>query len=188
MMSNEVDESTEQAQEPEQKQEFSAEEIAKYKELRAEAANRRKENKELREKLEALEAEAENRQTAELAEQGKYKELAEQAEAKLQSLATIKKENEALAGALNGLLKQQREGLPESIGTLLDKLSPIEQLEWLTNYKAEATSPAEPEPEAEPTRPQQLTPFNPSGGESRENDAQRLTRLFRLTSGNSPFG
>jgi phage-related minor tail protein len=191
-MSDEVVETTEEPAENEQKPEFTAEEIAKYKELRKEAATRRKENEALAKELAELKAAQEEQANAELMEQGKYKDLADKANNRVKELESVAEQNERLIGVIDNLLTTQKDGLPESITRLLDKLDPVEQLEWLAENKATVTQP-EPETEQEPgtAQPQKqpaLTPFNPNSGQVKENDAQRLSRLYSQTMGNTPFG
>ena len=127
-MSDDVVETTEEPADNEQKPEFTADEIAKYKELRAEAAQRRKENKALAKELAELKAAQEEQANAELVEQGKYKDLADKASARVKELETVAEQNERLTGVIDQLLATQKDGLPESITLLLDKLDPVEQL------------------------------------------------------------
>ena len=189
MSEEQVAEATQEPAVDEQKPEFTAEEIAKYKELRAEAAQRRKENAALAKELAELKAAQEEANNAKLAEQGEYKAIAEKANERVKELQAVAEENEKLTGVVAQLLETQRAGLPESIITLLDKLPAVEQLEWLATNKDTLT--AKPEPEPEPTQQATqpgLSPFDPNSGQVKENTAQRLARLYNQTSGNTPFG
>lgn len=176
-------------QEPET---FDADYVAK---LRNEAAKYRTQARDTQKAMEDLKSEfdelrkgQESAKKKELAEQGKYKELFEESAATIQKLeakaAELSGLNEKVTKyqeTITGLLESQREGLPESIVTLLDKLDPVEQLEWLAKNKKEV---------AKPKGAPALSEFNPSGaGGNPENDAQRVSRLRRNTGQMvTPFG
>jgi hypothetical protein len=73
-----------------------------------------------------------------LAEQGEFKTLAEQRQAEIDELHarikdadTLAKERDRYAGALKAQLQAAKDGLPPHIVTILDKLDPVEQLEWI---------------------------------------------------------
>lgn len=185
IMSDEVVETTEQPAVDEQKQDFTPEDIAKYKELREENKDRRKENTALAKELAELKAAQTAEVNAELEAQGKYKDLADKANARIKELETVAEQNTRLTGVIDQLLVTQKTGLPEGITGLLDKLDPVEQLEWITANKETVTQPETPDT---PQKQQTLTPFNPGSGQIQENDAQRLARLQGQTIGNSPFG
>lgn len=79
-----------------------------------------------------------------LEEQQKFQELAEKRGTKVAELestvGTLTADLEAATeeakrykAALNGLLEKQRKAVPEHLVALLDKLDPVEQLEWLSN-------------------------------------------------------
>lgn len=79
-----------------------------------------------------------------LEEQQKFQELAEKRGTKVTELETsvtdltTKLETatakaERFEAALNGLLEKQRKAVPEHLVALLDKLDPVEQLEWLAS-------------------------------------------------------
>lgn len=156
--------------------------------------------KESQAQLESLQAQLsqqakaqEQAKTAELKEQGKYKEAFDQAtetitrlEAQVAEAKQLRATVEKYQATLTGLLESQRADLPESITTLLDKLDPVEQLEWLTKNKQAVTKPAEP---GEKPRPQ-LASFNPPGtGGPAEDDRQRVARLRKQTGQMvTPFG
>ena len=142
-----------QGPEPEQLKTFDATYVAK---LRAEAANNRKRA----EALEAAEAqratEAKAADELRLAEQQKWQELAQKRQ---DDLTAVKAEAEALktlstrlADALNGYLAKEREGIPDHIGALLDKLDVVDQLTyisanreaWAANNQRPAGVPASP--------------------------------------------
>ena len=83
-------------------------------------------------------------ETARLAEQGKFKELADQANAKASELEPFRDKAARYEGALGKLLAKERDGLPKHILPLLDKLDPAEQLEYIAEHKAELGKPAAP--------------------------------------------
>lgn len=77
-----------------------------------------------------------------LEEQSKFQELAEKRGTKVAELETSvttltaqvesnQSEAQRYKAALSGLLEKQRKAVPEHLHTLLDKLDPVEQLEWL---------------------------------------------------------
>lgn len=75
-----------------------------------------------------------------LEDQEEYRELAEQRQERIAELEqrvseaeAVTEENERLAAALERTLKAQREGLPEHVITLLDRLDPVEQMEYLAD-------------------------------------------------------
>lgn len=81
-----------------------------------------------------------------LTEQGKFKELAEKASkrvAELEPLAeTVKRQGEALSKFLEG----ERKGLPKHILALLDKLDPVDQLEYIATNRNELRPAGGPNP------------------------------------------
>lgn len=92
------------------------------------------------EKKAAAAREAAERAAAEkaLAEQGEYRTLAEQRQAEIDALKAQSKDADALAkerdryaGALKAQLTAARADVPEHVLTILDKLDPVDQLEWL---------------------------------------------------------
>jgi hypothetical protein len=99
---------------------------------------------------EGRKAEAKNRKAAEtaeaakLAEQGEFKKLADTASAKVAELEPFKEKAERHETALKAILGKQREGLPKHILTLLDKLDPVEQLEYIAANAAEFARPTAP--------------------------------------------
>lgn len=155
------------------------------KELRQEAAQRRTALKELQEQHEALKAqlesatsEQEKAKQNQLKEQGKYKELFEEASTKLASFTDLDKQLERMQGAMNSVLETQRAGIPDHITALLDKLDAVEQLEWLANYRQTLQATEQPKDEGKKTVQQQLAGFNPQGSNGvPETDQQRIERL-----------
>jgi hypothetical protein len=112
-----------------------------------------RERKNLRAELEAeaTSREEKAKQDAEkqrLAEQGEFKKLnetltaeAEKAKTSLEAatgtVATLTQERDAYRAAVESMLTAQREGLPEHIAALLDKLNPLDQLTWIAENAEE---------------------------------------------------
>lgn len=83
-----------------------------------------------------------------LTENQKWQELAEKrakdleaATAALTDIDALKATSEAQAAALGRYLDAERKGLPDHIIGLLDKLPPLQQLEWLADNKEKLASP-----------------------------------------------
>lgn len=79
------------------------------------------------------EAAKKNGEWQKVAEQ-REKEIAE-AQAKLHELDKAQEQIQRYGETLNKHLEAQRAGLPEAITKLLDKLDPVDQLEWLSANK-----------------------------------------------------
>jgi hypothetical protein len=75
--------------------------------------------------------EREAAEAAQLADQQKWQELAGKHEAKVKELEPLAERVAKLTTALEKLLVKEREGLPKHVTTLLDKLDPAEQLEYI---------------------------------------------------------
>ena len=91
---------------------------------------------------------AEDAEQERLKAQGEYQKLAEQAQGRAQDLETKLAELEPLPeqlerykGALEGYVKAAREGVPAHVIPLLERLDPIEQLEYLTAHAEELRKP-----------------------------------------------
>jgi len=150
------------------------------KELRSEAAEWRKKVRDMEKQLQTVTSEQEQAKQKELAEQGKYKELFDEATKQVADLEPLKGKVERYEGALVKLLEAQRQTVPEGIRALLDKLDPVDQLEWL----------AENARQPEPDKPAKLQPFSPAGGEPQKlSDKQILDGLYRdMGQGSGLFG
>jgi hypothetical protein len=103
-----------------------------------------------RKRRQAAKTEAEQKA---LAEQGEYKTLAEQRATELatanQALEAAKTHEQAAekykTALLSDWLATDKKGLPAGIVTLIDRLDPIEQAEWLSDPKnADALKPVSP--------------------------------------------
>ena len=134
-----------------------------------------------RQRLEALEAAEAERKAAEekaadeaLKEQEKFKELAEQREAKITTLTTaqdaLTAEKNALAEALTTYLKKEMEGVPEWVAPLLENLSLPERLKWLAENSQQwkQEKPGGPPPTPDPT-----------GKAGKISDEERRKRAYR---------
>lgn len=92
------------------------------------------------------EAEAKARKKAEedaLEQQQEFKTLADKRaerildlEAQVGTLEQITSERDEMQAALRGYLDKERDGLPEHILSLLDDLSPVKQLAWISANRA----------------------------------------------------
>jgi len=167
--------------EPEEPTTFDADYV---KELRQEAAAKRTALKTAQQEKAALEAQIaeltkaqEASKQSALKEQGKYKELFEEASQKLASYEDTSKQVERLTGAVGKILETQLAGVPEHITTLLAKLDPVEQLEWLANYRDNLSKQDEPADAR-----QRLNSFNPTGTNvDNISDAERIRKLQKAT-------
>lgn len=99
-----------------------------------------------REERKREEAEAKARKEAEekaLEQQQEFKQLADKRaerildlEAQVGTLEQITSERDELQTALQGYLDKERDGLPEHILSLLNDLSPVKQLAWISANRA----------------------------------------------------
>jgi len=152
-------------------QTFSADYV---KELRTEAAKHRTEKNAVKEELEAIKTERDKATEVELAEQGKWQELAEKNAAKVAEFEAKAQEWDAATAKLGEALEAQKKDLPEAITELLGAMSVIQQLEWLAKHQGEYGPQAAGQPG--------LTGFNPSAPNGvNETDQQRVQRLRRQT-------
>ncbi len=107
--------------------------------LRRKADNYRQSLRKLEEAEAKRQAEAKAADELRLAEQQKWQELAQKRQ---DELTTVKAEAEALRAlstrlgeALNGYLAKEREGVPDHIGALLDKLDVVDQLAYIASSR-----------------------------------------------------
>ena len=155
---------------------------AYVKKLRTEAADHRTRLKEtektltqLQEELGKLKGSQDEAKRKELEEQGRWREIAEQNALKLAQFDGLPDRLKEYEATITGLLEGQREGLPGAIIELLDAMSPVKQLEWISKHKAELVKPQQA---GEKPKQAQLARFDPaSGGNNAETDAQRVKRL-----------
>jgi len=142
---------------------FSAEQQAHIDQLIGERLKRAKEQwkaaADVAEKKAADAAEADR-----LKEQAKFKELSEKQAAQLAELEGVKPELERYKGALEQYAAKAREGLPEHLVPLLEKLDVVEQLAYLAEHGAAVGKPAAQVPE---------TPNAAPGSETLDDAAKR---------------
>jgi len=123
----------------------------------------RERRKELEKERKAKEREADKAEAKRLEEAGEFKELAEKAqkkaedaEAKLSEfepqIETLTAERDRYAKALKSYVDKAREGVPEHLTPLLDKLDPVEQLEYLTENADKLALPSTGSPTNNPRR------------------------------------
>jgi hypothetical protein len=93
-------------------------------ELRSENAGHRKAKK-------AAEQAAQKAEEERLAKQEEWQQLAEQRQARISELEPLSEDVERYKGAVEGLLEAQRKGLPDYVIALLDRLDPVDQLQWI---------------------------------------------------------
>jgi len=83
-----------------------------------------------------------------LKEQAEWQKLAEKAEAELAKIKpqfeTATEKLERYEGALGSYLDSARADVPDHITGLLDRLDPVEQLNWLTDHAEELGKPKAP--------------------------------------------
>lgn len=103
------------------------------------------ENKKLQARLDALETESQKRLETQLAEQGKYKELAEERAQKLAEAQAKADQLEATQAVLSNYLKSQIEEIPEDNRSLIPDTLPVEQqLDWIARNRSKLIKPAAP--------------------------------------------
>ncbi len=95
-----------------------------------------------------------------LEEQKEWEKLANDRKASVEKLEadnkTLTETNERYATAIKSKLESERKGLPEHIVALLDKLDPVDQLEWLAangETARKGTAPAGPGTPARSNKP-----------------------------------
>lgn len=129
---------------------------AEAAETRREAASYRKRLREREQADEAAQRDAQAAQEAALAEQGRFRDLYEAEKAKTAQATTLA---ETVARYEATLLKHAAalaDGVPDAVKTLLAKMSPADQVDWLIDNRASLVSaPAPPTP---PTPPRGTPP------------------------------
>ena len=98
-----------------------------------------RERKKAEEKAAKAQAEAEAKA---LAEQNQFKELAEKHAQRIAKLEAIEPKAQRYEAALTKLLETQRKSIPEHVITLLDKLDPADQLEWIAMNQTKIVQPS----------------------------------------------
>lgn len=87
--------------------------------------------KKLRKQIEDADRERQQRETDAAKEQGRWKDLAEQHEAKVKELEPAVAKADRYEAALKAHLETQRKDLPAHITALLDRLDVADQLDWI---------------------------------------------------------
>lgn len=104
-----------------------------------------KELKQWKAQQEAAEAkrlkEAGEAEKARLAQQQQWEKLANQYKTEAEQLSPHKATAEKYGAALSRLLESERKPLPKHILSLLDKMDPAEQLEWIAENKTAVIQP-----------------------------------------------
>lgn len=141
-------------------QTFSTDDVERIVKERLERAERKAKEK--------ADKDREAADAAKLAENQQYKELADKATAKATKLEadyeTTKEKAERYEAALTTYLATQRKTVPSHLHGLLDKLDPVDQLEWIAANGDKLTQPA----------PVQGVPGTPKqNGNQSEADAER---------------
>lgn len=114
-----------------------------------------------------------------LEEQKEFEKLANDRKAKLDALEaqvkTLAEQNEKYVSAIKAKLEAERKGLPDHIMALLDKLDPVDQLEWLAGNAEAAKKPSGAQSPGTPTRPRKPSePPDPGKLEKQERFGVRL--------------
>jgi hypothetical protein len=133
----------------------------RFKEVNSEAKELRKKLADYEAQQTAAAAQAKADQEKQLADQAQWQTLAEQ---RAQELANASTERDSLRqqaatyeAALKAVLETQRKDLPPHILTLLDRLNPAEQLEYLAKNQTEltkgTTQPGTPNPQRRTNTP-----------------------------------
>jgi hypothetical protein len=116
---------------------------------------------------------AEAAEAERLAKAQEWQTLAEKRQAALDELKPYKETAERYKGALAAILATQRGNLPGHVIELLDKLDPVDQLEYIAKHQKELAAPAAP----------QINAAAPNGAAGPENPEAKLAELrqrFRI--------
>lgn len=123
-----------------------------------------------RERQKADEKAKKEREDAEakaLEEQKEYQKLAEQRATKIAELEPLTEQVDRYQGALTSLLTAEKQNVPEHVAALLDKLDPVEQLEWIASNRDKLAPASESNgDDAEPKKPKGI-PSTPPRGDTR---------------------
>lgn len=98
-------------------------------------------------------------------------------ESQVTELTTVREQAERYKGALDKYLEAERKGLPKHVLTLLEKLDPVDQIEYIAANRAELGKPAEQPIQGVPPSP---NPRERKLSEKETDDARRdQSRLYR---------
>lgn len=114
-----------------------------------------------------------------LADNAEWKTLAEKREQELSALSPFKDKAERYEKALTAQLEKAREGLPKAVLTLLDRLDPAEQLEYIAENREELF----PEKEDKPEKPEWNLGKLPMGSKGKEGQDKRTEGMVRFWKG-----
>lgn len=128
-----------------EQQVFDAEYVKK---LRQEAAGYRTQLRDMQRAEEERAKATEEAEAKQLADQQKWRELAEKRTKEIDGLKPYKEQAERYNAALLAILKAQRQGLPDHMIELLDRLDPVDQLEWIAKHGESAARPRAPQTNA----------------------------------------
>jgi hypothetical protein len=117
-----------------------------------------------------------------LKEQQKFQELADQRQKRIDELEPIRAKADRYEAALTAHLEAERKNLPVHITTLLDKLDPADQLEWIAANR-EAISKDAGDGKAQRGTP--LTPKAQNGTQHGADDTEAVRQRL-IASGNYP--
>lgn len=117
---------------------------------------------------------AEAAEAERMAQQQEWQKLAEKRQAALDEMKPYKETAERYKGALAAILEAQRANLPGHVVELLDKLDPVDQLEYIARHQVELARPAPPNTNA-------AAPNAQRPPEDAEAKAQELRQRFRIT-------
>jgi len=152
------------------------------------AADLRKEAKEWRLKAQAMQKDLDalkgERERQTLEAKGNYDEALKKALADTAALGEKAQAAEKYQAIIDKMLETQRKDIPSNIATLLDRLDPADQLEWL----AENAASIKPQPEPETTPKAGNASFNPVGTKATMTDRERIAALNKSRGVSSPFG
>lgn len=116
---------------------------------------------------------AEAAEAERLAKAQEWQALAEKRQAAVDELKPYKDTAERYKGALTAILSAQRGNLPGHVIELLDKLDPVDQLEYIAKHQKELAAPVAP----------QINAAAPNGAAGPENPEAKLAELrqrFRI--------
>ncbi len=116
------------------------------------------------------------REEANRSEAEKAAKRAEKAEKQLETLQGYQERAERAETALTGYAHSLREGLPESLTTMLDRMDAVDQLEWLTEHRDEYVASDETTTQQPPRRGVDTTPRITPGENVR--GRERLASVF----------
>jgi hypothetical protein len=116
---------------------------------------------------------AEAAEAERLAKAQEWQTLAEKRQAALDELKPYKDTADRYKGALAAILAVQRQGLASHVVELLDKLDPVDQLEYIAKHQKELAAPSAPQINAG-------TPNGQPAPESSEAKLAELRQRFRI--------